>query len=79
MVFKSHMDIKLYRTENCEESLVVKNYLLAKNITFEEIIVDENYLNSVCPSASEKKFPILKTPGKIIFGFQQEELRALVS
>ncbi|MBT3297318.1 hypothetical protein HN385_00165 [archaeon] len=73
------MVIKLYRTENCVESLVVKNYLLAKNITFEEIIVDENYLGLISGDVVGKGFPILKIPGKIIFGFKQEELRALVS
>ena len=74
------MTITLYLKQNCPECLLVENYLLAKNINFDEIIVDNSeVLKEIEKLTGQKKVPVLKIEEKIIIGFQQEELRILAS
>ena len=74
------MTITLYVKENCPTCLLVENYLLARNLDFKEIIVDNSeVLKEIEKLTGEKRLPVIKTEEKIIVGFQQEELRIIAS
>jgi len=77
------MEVKLFCVEDSHECLVVRNYLRARNIDFEEVNVNEydnnsEMLNELNDFSGEKKYPIIKINDKFIVGFKQEELRSLI-
>ncbi|MFH1396372.1 MAG: glutaredoxin family protein [archaeon] len=77
------MKIKLFCVDDSHECLVVRNYLRARNVDFEEVNVDKSdnnpeMLNELDDFSGEKKFPIIKINNQFIVGFKQEELRSLI-
>ncbi len=74
------MKITLYKANKCPDCLLVENYLLAKNINFDEVIISNSeQMDEVEQLSGQRTVPIIKTEEKIIVGFQQEELRVLAS
>ena len=74
------MKIKLYSIDDSPKCLVVKNYLRAQNVDFEEVVVETNDFKVKLENLTGKKeFPIIKADEKLIVGFKQEELRHVIS
>ncbi|MEK6938672.1 MAG: glutaredoxin family protein [Nanoarchaeota archaeon] len=74
------MAIKIYTTETCPECKVVKSYLNAMNIDFEEILVNtQELIEEVVNLTGQRRVPVLRTEKDIIVGFDRDKIKTLVS
>lgn len=74
------MAIKVYTTEACPECKVVKSYLSAMNIDFEEVLVNtQELIEEVINLTGQRRVPVLRTDKDIIIGFDREKIKTLVS
>ncbi|MBI4983140.1 glutaredoxin family protein [Candidatus Woesearchaeota archaeon] len=73
------MAVKVYTTETCPECRVVKSYLHAMNINFEEILVNtQELIEEVISLTGQRRIPVIKTDTEVIIGFDREKIKALV-
>ena len=74
------MAIKIYTTETCPECKVVKSYLNAMNVDFEEVLVNtQELIEEVVNLTGQRRVPVLRTEKDIIVGFDRDKIKTLVS
>ena len=74
------MAIKIYTTETCPECKVVKSYLSAMNVLFEEIIVNTpELIDEVVNLTGQRRIPVIRTDSNIIVGFDRDKIKTLCS
>jgi glutaredoxin 3 len=68
--------IKVYSTMTCPWCMRAKQYLKQKKIEFEDIDVgmNENAAQEMVKKSGQMGVPVLEINGKIIVGFNQEEI-----
>ena len=72
------MKIKIYTTEICPECKVVKSYLKAMNIDFDEVLVNTPELvEHVISLTGQRRVPVIQTDSDVIVGFNQDKIKAL--
>ena len=72
------MKIKIYTTEICPECKVVKSYLRAMNIDFEEVLVNTPELvEQVISLTGQRRVPVIQTDQDVIVGFNQDKIKLL--
>ena len=72
--------VKVYTTKVCPECRVVKSYLQALSIDFDEVIVDSPELvKKVEKLSGQRSVPVIQADDKIIVGFDQEKIKTLSS
>ncbi len=75
------MTIKIYTTPNCPYCHQAKDYFQDKNIPFEEIDVSQNQqtLQEMIKISGQTGVPIIDIDGKIIKGYNQQDLDKITS
>jgi len=74
------MAIKIYTTETCPECKVVKSYLNAMNINFEEVLVNTpELIDEVVNLTGQRRVPVIQTESTIFVGFDRDKIKTLVS
>lgn len=73
------MKLKVYSTAKCPECLVVKNYLLAMGIDFEEMLVDspEKALE-IEEKTGMRRVPVVENGKGLVVGLKLDEIKKLV-
>lgn len=68
--------IKVYTTSTCPWCTKAKDYLKSLNIEFNELNVqsDMDARNEMLKKTKQGRVPVLDIDGKIIIGFNQEEI-----
>lgn len=78
MSFVQQMKIKIYTTEICPECKVVKSYLKAMNIDFDEVLVNTPELvEHVISLTGQRRVPVIQTDSDVIVGFNQDKIKTL--
>ncbi|MFH1683194.1 MAG: glutaredoxin family protein [Candidatus Woesearchaeota archaeon] len=74
------MKLKVYTTKNCPDCKVLKSYLSAINLDFEEVLVNTPELvEHVVQKTGQKKVPVVENGKGFVIGFKPEEIKKLVS
>lgn len=74
------MKLKIYTTETCPECRVVKSYLRAMNIDFEEVLVNtDELIDHVTNLSGQRRVPVIQTDNEVIVGFNPEKIKHLVA
>jgi len=70
------MKIKVYSTSSCPWCIKVKEFLKEKNIKFEDIDVGANQkaAEEMIDKSGQMGVPVIDINGKIIVGFDKEEI-----
>ena len=70
------MTVKVYTTNVCPYCIVAKDFLKQHNIEYEEINVQENHeaAKEMIEKSGQMGVPVLDIDGKIIIGFNKEEI-----
>ena len=70
------MTVKVYSTPTCPWCTVAKNYLKSKNVPFEDIDVstDRQKAIEMVQKSGQRGVPVIDINGKIILGFDQEQI-----
>lgn len=78
MDFAQQMKLKIYTTEICPECKVVKSYLKAMNIDFDEVLVNTPELvEHVISLTGQRRVPVIQTDSDVIVGFNQDKIKSL--
>ena len=69
-------EVKVYSTKTCPWCIKVKEFLKEKKIDFEDIDVstDQNAANEMIEKSGQMGVPVIEINGKIIVGFDKEEI-----
>ena len=74
------MAIKVFSTEKCPECRVLKSYLLAAGVKFEEIMVnDSKTIEYIEKKTGQRRVPVVENGEGIVVGFKPEEIKKLIS
>ncbi|MCX7747578.1 MAG: glutaredoxin family protein [Clostridia bacterium] len=75
------MTVKVYSTPTCPWCTVTKRYLTSKNVKYEDVDVstDRNAAMEMIQKTGQRGVPVLDINGKIIIGFDQNEIDKLLS
>ena len=74
------MKLKVYSTENCPDCRVVKSYLSALNIEFEEVVVKEaETIEHIEKTTGQRKVPVVENGNGFVVGFKPDEIKNLIS
>jgi len=74
------MAIKVYTTATCPECKVVKSYLNAMNIRFEEVLVNTpELIDEVVNLTGQRRVPVIRTENEVVVGFDRDKIKTLVS
>ena len=75
------MKIKVYSTENCPYCVLAKEFLRKNKIKFEEIDVgrDHKAAKEMIEKSGQTGVPVIDINGKIIIGFDEEELKTALN
>jgi len=74
------MALKIYTTETCPECRVVKSYLKAMNVEFEEILVNtQELIDRVVNLTGQRRVPVIQTDSEVIVGFHPDKIKSLAS
>ena len=70
------MNVKVYSTSVCPYCIMVKDFLKEHNIEFEDINVQENHAaaKEMIEKSGQMGVPVMDIEGKIIIGFNKEEI-----
>ena len=70
------MAISIYTTPSCGYCVKAKNYLREKNVPFSEynVAADMHKADEMMRKSGQMGVPVLDVHGKIIVGFNQQEL-----
>jgi len=70
------MEIKVYSTPTCPYCKLVKEYLKGKNVEFKDIDVaaDQKAAQEMIDKSGQMGVPVIEIDGKIIVGFDKEEI-----
>lgn len=68
--------VKVYTTNSCPWCVKAKNYLKSKNISFEELNVQEDMKarEDMVKKSNQMGVPVLDIDGKIIIGFDKNSI-----
>lgn len=68
--------IKIYSTESCPWCTKAKDYLKSKNIDFTEYNVAEDMAarDEMIKKSKQMRVPVLDIKGKILIGFNEQEI-----
>lgn len=71
------MNVKVYSTTVCPYCIMVKTFLKQHNVQFEEVNVqeDQNAAKEMVEKSGQMGVPVLDIDGKIIVGFNKEEIK----
>jgi glutaredoxin 3 len=77
---KTQKHIMIYSTPTCTYCHHAKDYLTEKGFTYEDIDVTKDYeaMVAAVQKSGQKGVPVIDIEGKIIVGFDQEELDAVL-
>lgn len=74
------MKLKIYTTETCPECKVVKSYLRAMNVDFEEVLVNtDELIDQVTSLSGQRRVPVIQANNEVIVGFNPERIKLLVA
>ena len=74
------MAIKVFSTEKCPECRVLKSYLLAAGVEFEEVMVnDPETIEYIEKKTGQRKVPVIENGKGMVVGFKPEEIKKLIS
>ena len=70
------MTVKVYSTSVCPYCMMAKTFLKQHNVEFEDINVQENHdaAKEMMEKSGQMGVPVLDINGKIIVGFNKEEI-----
>ena len=71
------MKVKVYSTPVCPECKVVKSFLEALNVEFEEINAagNEEVIAHIEEKTGQRRVPVIETEEEIIVGFDQAKIK----
>ena len=77
----TELKVKVYSTSTCPWCLKTKEFLKEKKIKFEDIDVssDEKAANEMIEKSGQMGVPVIEINGKIIVGFDKEEIEKALS
>ena len=69
-------EVKVYSTKTCPWCIKAKEFFKEKKIEFEDIdvSVDQKAANEMIEKSGQMGVPVIEINGKIIVGFDQEEI-----
>ena len=69
--------VRIYTISTCPYCKMLKEFLLQNNIQFEELNVGENreYFQEMLEKTGQLGVPVVEIKGKIIVGFDKEEIK----
>ncbi len=74
------MKLKIFSTEKCPECKVVKSYLSAMNVEFEEIVIkDAETAAYIEKKTGQRKVPVVENGKGFVIGFKPDEIKDLIS
>ncbi len=75
------MKVRIFSTPTCTYCVTLKEYLKKHNIDFEDIDVSQNEeaLNEMVEKSSQTSVPVIDIDGKIIIGFDKEQINQLLN
>jgi glutaredoxin-like YruB-family protein len=70
------MSVKVYSTPTCPYCVLAKKYFSSKNIPYEDLDVskDRNAAGEMIQKSGQRGVPVIDIDGKIIIGFNQNEI-----
>ena len=73
--------VKVYSTSTCPWCHKAKDFLKEKNVKFEDIDVgaDQKAANEMVEKSGQMGVPVIDIDGKIIVGFDKEEMEKLLA
>ena len=73
--------VKVYSTSTCPWCHKAKDFLKEKNVKFEDIDVgaDQKAANEMLEKSGQMGVPVIDIDGKIIVGFDKEEMENLLA
>ena len=71
------MKVKVYSTPVCPECKVVKSFLEALNVDFEEVNAagNQKVIEYLEKKTGQRKVPVIETDGQMIVGFDRRKIR----
>ena len=75
------MKVKVYSTPVCPECKVVKSFLEALNVDFEEINAagNQEIIEYLEKKTGQRRVPVVEAGEKIVVGFNQAQLKKIVN
>ena len=74
------MALKVYTTINCPDCRVVKSYLSAMGVDFEEVLVDNPEIIAYLEKKTGmRRVPVVENGKGFVVGFNPDELKKLIS
>ena len=75
------MKVKVYSTKTCPWCVKAKDFLKSRNVKFDDIDVgaDQKAANEMVEKSGQMGVPVLDINGKIIVGFDKEEIENALS
>lgn len=74
------MKLKVFSTTRCPECRVVKSYLLALGVDFEEVVVDNpETIAYIEKTTGQRKVPLIENGKGWVVGFKPDEIKKLIS
>jgi len=74
------MKLKIFSTARCPECKVVKSYLLAMGVDFEEVVVDNSeVIEYIEKKTGQRKVPLIENGKGFVVGFKPDEIKKLIS
>lgn len=71
--------VKVFSSKHCPECLVVKNYLLALGVKFEEVTVDSPKIAEyIEKKTGMRKVPVVESEKGVVVGLKLEKIKRLV-
>ena len=73
------MKLKVYSTEKCPQCKVVKSYLLASGIEFEEVMVNSpELIQYIEEKTGQRSVPVIENGKGHVVGFKPDEIKKLL-
>jgi len=74
------MNVKVYSTNFCPYCKMAKEFLKEKNISFEDINVQENKeaAREMIEKSGQTGVPVIEIDGQIVIGFNLEQIKKLL-
>ena len=75
------MAVKIYSTPTCPYCKMVQEYLKEKDVEFEyiDVAADQKAANEMIEKSGQMGVPVIDIDGKIIVGFNKEEIEKALS
>ena len=75
------MKVKVYSTPVCPECKVVKSFLEALNVDFEEINAagNQEIIEYIEKKTGQRRVPVIEAGDQIIVGFNQDKIKQIVN